>query len=377
MLRRSILGGAVLILVLMTGAVMADLFGKSSLSSEWVERFRDVVKLKTYAASHSVHLSSVVISGWDISGAKLPGAQFENTEWKDVKLHHSVLRDVTFKKSLMQGVDFQQATLTDVTFEDVELRSTSFYKAKLQRVRFIRCKFNGINVDEVVESTIEIIDSKVLSSSLSEGQLVATIKNSTLKDIEFTDLELPSSLTFENSDLKEINFSRSILEKLVLSNVIAKRGGFEKGTVNEIVIKDSEFGFGFIEMKIKDFQIDNSKIESPFHRTQIDHLVVRNCQPMKQLMLYKTKLHNVEINQCKLNNFDVSGATIDSLHITGGSITSGDFAGAKIESLTFDSLSLIGKNTFENAQVKNLVIRNLSKDPTLQLITTGSNVKIE
>ena len=213
MSNRKLVGYSILILILTTGAAMAELFGKSSLSPEWAERFKDLSKLNAYAANQPVHLSNVTLTGWDISGAKLPGARFDDTEWKDVKLERSVLSNVTFRKSKLQGVEFDHGVLTDVTFEDTELRSTSFYKAKLQRVRFIRCKLNGVNIDETVESTIEIIDSKVLSSSLSEGQLIATIKGSNLKDVEFTDLDdieppnpkFRSSLTFEKSELKDVN----------------------------------------------------------------------------------------------------------------------------------------------------------------------------
>ena len=357
---------------------MADLFGKSALTPEWVERFQDLSKLNAYAANQPVHLANVTLTGWDISGAKLPDARFEDTEWKDVKLERGVLSNVTFKKSKLQGVEFDHGVLTDVTFEDTELRSTSFYKAKLQRVRFIRCKLNGVNVDETVESTIEITDSKLVSSSLSEGQLVATVKNSTLKDIEFTDLESPSSLAFEKSELNEANFGRSILEQLTFIDSKIVESGGSGAVIDRFTVTRTALDFGLAESRFKNIVISGSTLKAlGLGNNQIQELEISDCTQFDDLGLYETKLGSLKINRCTVKGLRPRSATIDLWSVKDSQIANSKFEGMKVKTATLENVTLDKELNFTNARIDQLVAKNITKLPGLNLITTGSNVKFE
>ena len=46
------------------------------------------------------------------------------------------------------------------------------FRATLNNVRFVRCTFNGSGLDLLKASSIEVVDSKVISTSMSEGQLI-------------------------------------------------------------------------------------------------------------------------------------------------------------------------------------------------------------
>lgn len=374
---RRLIGGSILILILTTGAAMADLFGKSALSPEWADRFQDVSKLNAYAASQPVHLSNVVLTGWDISGAKLPGARFEDTEWKDVKLDRGVLSNVTVRKSKLQGVTFDQSVLTDVTFEDTELRSTSFYKAKMQRVRFIRCKFNGVNVDETVESTIEIIDSKLLSSSLSEGQLIATIKNSTLKDVEITDLLSPSALTFEKSELKKVNADRSVLSvvRAVESQVDMT---FEKAKIDRVEFANDELDAGLDEAVIGSLSVVASRIKTlRMNTAKIQQVTITQCVQTKNLGFYESTIGEMDVERSELNDFDMADVSVDRFTIRDTKLFNNDMKKLRAKVLVLENVSLDKKIDFTGAQIGSLSTKNVTKLPSLQLITTGSNVKFD
>jgi len=198
----------------------------------------------------------------DISGARLPGARFENTEWKDVKLERGALTNVTVIRSKLQGVSFRQSVLTDVTFEDTELRSTSFYKATLKRVRFVRCKLNGVTLDKMVDSTIEITDSKLLSTSLSDGQLQAIISKSILKDVELTDLTPPSSLIFEKSELNDLDFSRSVLTTFRLSESKIDDAAFTGTIADSVELVNSELFFSMSDSKVQNLLLSGSHVRA-------------------------------------------------------------------------------------------------------------------
>jgi len=50
-----------IIFIISTGAAMSNVFGKSSLTADWVARFNDLKKLNAYAASQPVLLADVAI----------------------------------------------------------------------------------------------------------------------------------------------------------------------------------------------------------------------------------------------------------------------------------------------------------------------------
>ena len=208
------------LLCLATGATnaMSILNGKLPLTGAWNERFQDVNKLNAYARTQSVALSDVAIENKNIDGVVLNGGKFQSTNWKDIKATRANLTKVVFSQGILEDIDFSHSTLTDVVFEDVKLRGIRFFHATLNNVRFVRCTFNGVNVDQTKNSRIEVIDSKAISTSFSEGQLIAVFRNSKLfEEVELTDLLPPSSLTFEGSELEDVNMERSNLKQLVVN----------------------------------------------------------------------------------------------------------------------------------------------------------------
>ena len=177
---------------------MSMLNGKLPLTGTWNDRFQDVNKLNAYAKTQPVELSGALIKDKNIDGAVINGGKFQNTDWKNVKANKASLTKVVFSGGVLEDIDFSNSTLTDVVFEDVKLRGIRFFHATLNNVRFVRCTFNGVNVDQTKNSRIEVIDSQAISTSFSEGQLIAVFRNSKLfEEVELTDLLPPSSLTFE------------------------------------------------------------------------------------------------------------------------------------------------------------------------------------
>lgn len=171
---------------------MSLLEGKLPLTGAWKERFKDVQKFNDYAKSHRVELSGHNIENGNIDGAILTNAKFENNNWKEVSIKKATITKTLFRQGIIENVDFSNSILTDVVFEDVKLRGLRFFHATLHNVKFIRCTFNGINIDQTKNSNIEVNDSKAISTSFSEGQLIAVFRNSKLFDgVELTDLIPP------------------------------------------------------------------------------------------------------------------------------------------------------------------------------------------
>jgi len=358
-----------------TGAAMGGLFGSNGMPAEWVERFGDVSKLNAYAMTHAVQLSSVTISGRDLTGVKLPEASFDDTRWKEVKFERGQLGRSHVRKSVLENVSFDYSVLTDVTFEDSELRSTSFFRARLVRVKFVRCKFNGVTIDETIDSDVEIANSRILSSSLSEGQLRATIKGSTIIDVEFTDLTSPSSLTFENSELTEVDLSRSTLSSVILKNVTSLKTGVRNGKIGKLEIEGGEVAFGLSESSIDVVTVRKARIRSmSMDDAKIPELTMQDVVGTDNVGLYRAKIGVFTQERCALNDFRPRMATIGRWLLKDSSLVNSKFEEMKVGELVFQDVTLGGKLVFKGAQAEHQQLSNIKKLEDLQLNIEGSNI---
>lgn len=356
---------------------MSLLNGKSPLSAPWTERFQNVAKLNEYAKISPVELSNVLIENQKIDGAVLSGGQFQNTDWKSVSANKVNMNKTVFRGGTLEMVDFSDSTLSGVVFEDVRLVEVRFFGATLKNVRFVRCTFNGSNVDQLKASNIEVVDSKVIHTSLSEGELTAVFKNSQLyKGTKLTSLRLPSSLTFEKSDLDDVDLSRSVLNDLILDTVKSNKSGFDTGTISKVDITGGDISFGFTEAKIENIKIhDLNNVGLAFQDAVIKTMSLNKCRTTFNVNLFHARVGAIDVANCALNNFSPMEMTVDVLHISDGSIANSEFQKMKAKTLTLENVTLDGKLDFTNAHIGDLKVHNVTKQPGLQLITTGSNVR--
>lgn len=349
---------------------------KSLLAGPWKERFQDVKKLNEYAKTHPVDLSNALIENYDIDGAVLNGGQFQNTEWRSASIKKSMLTKTVFRKSTLEMVDFSGSVLTDVVFEDVRLVEVRFFGATLNNVRFVRCTFNGSNIDQTKASRIEIDQSRVIHTSLSDGELVAVFRNSQLyKGTSLTDLKPPSALTFVKSELSDVDLSRSILNELVLDTIKSENSGFDGGTIGKVTITGGDISFGFTETQIENFKVHNiNSVGLAIQDAVVKTMVFNDCRSMKSVNLFHAQIGTIDFTNCPLNNFRPRQTTIDTMRVNGGSILNSAFEKMKAKTVILENVSLDGELNFTDAHIGELKTKNVTKQPGLNLITTGSNV---
>ena len=357
---------------------MSKLNLKSQLTSTWNDRFQDVSKLNDYARTHPVELSDVKIEKQNIDGAVLNGAQFHNTDWKSVSVKKANLTKTIFRQGTLDSVDFSNSTLTDVVFENVRLVEVRFFHTTLVNVRFVHCTFNGSNIDQTKTSNIEVIDSRVINTSLSEGQLVAVFRNSQLyKGTSLTDLQPPSSLTFEESDLDDVDLSRSVLSDLVLDTVKSNNSGFITGSVRSVVITGGDISFGFSETRIDSLKVHNiNSVGLALDDAVVKTMTFSNCREMSSLNLFRAKIGTLDFINCSPNNFRPRVANINTLRIKDGTISNSKLEKMKAKTVILDNVSLSGELNFTDAHIGDLKTKNVTKQPGLKLIIDGSNVKL-
>lgn len=355
---------------------MSSIGIKLPLSGAWKERFQDVAKLNDYAKNQPVEIANATIKDYNIDGAVLKGGRFENTHWKDVSAKQVNLTKTVFSKGVLENVDFSDSVLTDVVFEDMMLWEVRFYSPTLNNVRFIRCTFNGSNVDRTKASRIEVSDSRVVSSSFSEGQLVAVFRNSKLeKGTELTDLVPPSSLTFEKSELTDLDMDRSKLNELVIDGSNFD-GGLQLGSIESLSIRNSIVDATFSATTIGRLTISNADISRmEFIRTKINSMLLENCKRSNDFNMFQVTASTIDITRCPLNEFSPISSNIGGLRVKDSSIGNSEFQKMKAKTVTLENVSLDGEINFTGAQLGELKTHNITKQPGLNLITTDSNVR--
>ena len=369
---------AVVSLLLSIGAIRAMPFiPKLPLLGAWKERFQDVQKLNAYAKINLVELSNVKIEKYRIDGTILHGGKFENTDWSEVSVKNAQFTKVTFRGGVLDAVDFSDSTLTDVVFEDVKLIEVRFLGPTLKNVRFVRCELDAVNIDRTKNSSIEVIDSKVENSSLSRGELIAVFRNSKLFDgTRLTSLMRPSSLTFEKSELDGVIMDRSQLKELIINDT-KFNSALEVGSTDTISIRNSTIDTTFSATTIGNISVDNTAIESlSLVRSKIGTMSLTNCnQWVQNLGLYQASIQSLDISRCSLDDFRPTETIAGALRIKDSAISNSEFQKMKAKTLILDTVTLSGTLNFTNTQVTDLQTKNITQQPGLKLITTGSNVK--
>lgn len=373
-----IASGLVCLLLIGVSIAMPSLDIKLPLSGVWKERFIDVKKLNDYAKNNSIKITNVIIENHNIDGVIINNGRIENADWKDVSVKNTNLTKLLFSKGIIEDVDFSGSILTEVVFEDVKLRGVSFINTTLNNVQFIRCTFNGVGIDNTKASNIEVIDSKAISSSFSRGELNAVFRNTKLSEgVRLTSLQPPSSLTFEKSELDAVDMGRSNLEKLILTNSKSLASHIRIGVVDKVIINNSDIDIGFSESTFNNLEINKSKIKRlMLNYVNIKKIALNDCDRIGFLGMADATIGTFNSSNCSYNEFMPLKASIETLHINDGAITNSDFSGMKANNVVFDNVILDGDINFTGAKIKNLETKNITKQPGLKLITTGSNVKL-
>ena len=349
---------------------------KLPLSGAWKERFKDVKKFNDYTKSNSVDISNVAIENVNIDGAIINTGKIENTAWKNVSAKNARLTKTVFSKGILEGVDFSDSTLTDVVFEDMMLWEVRFFGPTLNNVKFVRCTFNGVNLDRTKNSRIEVDHSKIVNTSFSDGQLVAVFRHSKFeKGNELTSLIPPSSLTFEKSELTNVNMDRSKIKELRVTESNFD-GGLQVGEVESITIRDSVVNTTFSETTIgKISVVDTTVKKMMFNGSKVGSMSFEKCEQLYGVGMYEAIINALNINQCPVDDFDIPGTQITNWSVKDSSITNSKFEQIKTKTMTLDTVTLSGELDFTGAQIGELKTKNVTKQPGLKLITTNSNVR--
>ena len=295
-----------------------------------------------------------------------------------VKLLDSKITKTEFKNSSFKKVDFSQSTLSHVVFENSDFDETIFNKSKLHDVRFVNCRFrNHSNFLALQSSDVVFSDSTFEKSSFSRAQVLARFLQAKLDDVRMIDLQAPSSLIFEKSNLIEVNVDRSVLSlfRAVESKVDAT---FESAKIDVVEFSNGEIDAGLDDSTLGTLTVHNSTISTlRMNTAHIDKVVITKCTKTRNFGFFESTIREMEIAQSSLNELDLADVSLDLLTIRDTLLFNSDLKRLRAKNLVLENVSLDKKIDFTGAQIGSIKAKNVSKLPSLHLITTGSNVQLD
>jgi hypothetical protein len=150
------------------------------------------------------------------------------------------------------------------------------------------------------------------------------------------------------------------------------------GSVDKIVFRNSIVGTSFSETVVGDVSAEKSTIKGMmFSGGKVKNLTLTDCGQFRNLGMYQATVGSVSVNRCSLNDFRLPETKIENLRIENGTIANSKFEGMKVKSMILSNVTLDGELNFTNAHADKLETHNITKQPGLNLITTGSNIRLE
>ena len=173
----------------------------------------------------------------------------------------------------------------------------------------------------------------------------------------------------------DVDMERSKLKELIIENTKFD-SIFDVGSAESIVARNSVIDTSFSATTIGHLIVDNTDVMRMIsNRAKINSISLTDCKRAEKVVMYEASVATFSVTNCPLYDFRAREANIGSLRVKGGSITNSKFEGMKAKTVLLENVSLDGELNFTGAQIGDLKTHNLTQQPGLKLITTGSTVK--
>lgn len=358
---------------------MAMSLFQNDFQKHWENLSGDVNRLNEYTTTHSVELRKVKVEDKDLAGAIFSGATFIGVDWERTILEETtfkktIFKDCKFLGSLHWNSHFDEVTFDNCTFHDAEFGHSTFTNVKFKNCKIIDTRLEDLKGNELVIEESDLEER----TSLAGSSIPMTFFKSSLDGVILSGMKMPGKMSLEDCVLSEVDFSNSKFSSVVLKKTTQGEGGvrFNSVTAKSISFEDVEMlrGVGMGWANVALVRIVGGKLYGPaFKKANIAKTVIRDAYVtrfaignMDTVQVANSTLHRSGLFEGGIQEFSVVNSTIDE-------IVGKNF---KANIVLWDNVTLDGKIDLTGAQVKDFRATRLKRGPNLQLITTGSNIKL-
>jgi uncharacterized protein YjbI with pentapeptide repeats len=370
--------GVILPAIIMSEGVAMNIF-KNDFEQRWEELFKDVRKLNEYTTTHLVELRKVEVSEQNIDGAIFIGTKFTGVKWEARRGQKSKFTKTVFRDCEFINSNFDESIFVDVEFIDCTFFDSTLSGSTMTGVRFVNCtmeetKLTGLDGTEL---DIEGGDYKVRTSFSFSG-IPLKIKNARFSGVNFMGMVDSCPLSIEGCLLSEVDFSKSHFSTVTLRRV---RQGEGPTQFNSVIAESFRFedvdmtrGVSLARVKTPLVSIEGGTFRGATEGSTIGKIYARKANLFMYDMSEATMPY-VNIDNCEILNLAIWECNAKEILITNSTVDGIDATDFKADIVLWDNVTLDGKIDLTNAQVKDFRPTRLKRGPTLNLITTGSNMK--
>ncbi len=177
--------------------------------------------------------------------------------------------------------------------------------------------------------------------------------------------------------MKEVNADRSILSSLRATG--SQVGAtFKNSKIDRVEFSNNMLQTSLSESTLGTLIVNASKIKTlRMNTAHIDKVSISACTETKNLGFYESTIREMDISRSVLDDLDLADVAIELLTIRNTQLLNGDFKKLRAKNVVLENVKLDKKMDFTGAQVESLTRKKVTKLPTLNLITNGSNIKLD
>lgn len=369
----------VILLFLFFGEAIAMNIFKNDFEQRWEELSKDVKKLNEYTTKNPVELRKVKIQDKDIEGAIFINANFDEIEWESTNSQKSSYTKVVFENCKFLSSNFSYSNFINVVFKNCEFNDADFNRSNLAGVIFENCKFEQMGLVENKGDTLEMRGCQILNSGIGDSTIDLKFSNCTLDGVDISVTKGARNLIIEDSLLSEVDFGDSNFSDIILRKVRQREGGIKFNGIifKNIKIEDSQLpvGIGLGNSTGDILNVTNSSLGNiGMEGSKISKISFRNSE-LHFLDFKSTVIDNLTATICDLVNLRLRNGFISEFKSTDSTIAHILGQNFKSDIVVWDNVTIDGKIDFTNAQIEDFRPTRINRGSTLQLITTGSNIK--
>ncbi len=354
---------------------------QNEFEKRWDDLSTDVDRLNEYVSSRPVELRNVQVGAIDLEGVKFFGATFTGVEWNGTNLKGASFNKATFKACKFMGSLHQGSVFSDVIFENC-----TFDSAEFGRSTFVNVQFKNSNITDSRFRNLQGNDLVFESSHLKTRTTFAgsaipmTFLQSNLEAVSLMGLKGLHKLSILDSTLSEVNFGHGNFSDIVIKKSKQSGGGarFNNITAKNITFEDVDMtkGMAIARSQVGMVRVSGGRLGVAFAESTIPKIYIRDAE-LFYLDFAEAKLDYVEIANCNLYDTGMWDGYIDQFLVKNSKFTIIDGENFKADISVWDNVTLDGEINLTNAQVKDFRPTRLKRGPNLNLITTGSNLRID
>lgn len=349
----------------------------SPLSGQWDALFKDVEALNAHALKGPIAISNSIIRNYDISGAIIPVARFENTRWENVEAKNIKFGELKIRDSVINGTNFFQSIIGEAIFENVIFENVIFVSSNMANVKFINCKIHNAQIRNLKSSKIDLVNSILNNSPMYQSEIELKITNSELSESNFMGLVFGSSLIVESSNLNQINLDKSKLAKIIISNSNLMETTVQDSIIDEIFISNSRLDISFANSDLNkaNFVEVESKLLGLVD-ANVNEISIKSCKKGGHVALggEKFTFNLIAIDNCSLD-FEIPWAKGGELLISNTRLEKANFEDLRVSNLIIDNVEFAGETNFDNAQANKSQVRKIKREPSATVTAKGSNIR--